>query len=73
MLKRFIRKYVSPGVDLIPMVMDIISAMEPDMADPEIEYEKARVANFTALPERENFIERFRGTRGLEIDTMAYD
>jgi uncharacterized SAM-binding protein YcdF (DUF218 family) len=72
MLKRFAKKIVSRNVGLIPFVTDTLFMMEPDMVDPEIDYQKAFVKDFTPLPERENFRERFRGTRGLDIDTTAY-
>jgi len=52
MLKRFTKKVVSPDVGIIPLVTDILDAMEKDMTDPEIEYEKAFRADFTPLPER---------------------
>jgi hypothetical protein len=46
--------------------------MEPDMIDPEIEYESAYKEHFISLTEREKFRERFRGTMGLSIDTSLY-
>jgi hypothetical protein len=72
MLKRFTRKLVSEGVDLIPIVADTLRAMESTMIDPEIDYKKAFVSGFEPLHEREGFLKRFRGTEGLEIDTSAY-
>ena len=73
MLKRFTKKVVSPDVGIIPLVTDILDAMEKDMTDPEIEYEKAFRADFTPLPERKNMRERFRGTRGHNINRNAYE
>jgi uncharacterized SAM-binding protein YcdF (DUF218 family) len=72
MLKRFTRIKVSPDVGLIPFVLDTLAAMEPKMTDPDIEVQKAFESNFKPLPERENFLKRFKGTRGLDIDTTAY-
>jgi uncharacterized SAM-binding protein YcdF (DUF218 family) len=72
MLKRFTEKIVSQEVGIIPIVIDTLEALQPSMVDPEIAYQKAFVKDFKALPERENFRERFRGTRGLDIDTTLY-
>jgi hypothetical protein len=72
MLKRFTKKVVSRNVGIIPFVIDTLAAMQPQMVDPEIDYQKAFVNDFTALPERESRRERFRGTRGLDIDTTVY-
>jgi uncharacterized SAM-binding protein YcdF (DUF218 family) len=73
MLKRFAKKIVSPDVGIIPIVSDILNAMEKDMIDPEIEYGKAFRTDFTPLPERKNMRERFRGTRGQNINRNAYE
>lgn len=72
MLKRFTKKIVSRDAGIIPIVIDTLEAMQPSMIDPEIDYQKAFVKDFTPLTERENFRERFRGTRGLDIDTTVY-
>jgi uncharacterized SAM-binding protein YcdF (DUF218 family) len=72
MLKRYTRKIVSPEVSFIPIVYDTLQVMESMMTDPEIDYQKAFVESFTPLPEREGFFERFKGTRGLDVDTSAY-
>jgi uncharacterized SAM-binding protein YcdF (DUF218 family) len=72
MLKRFIKKVVSPDVGIIPFVVDTLEAMQPAMLDPVIDYQKALVKDFTPLPERKNMRERFRGTRGLNLDTALY-
>jgi uncharacterized SAM-binding protein YcdF (DUF218 family) len=73
MLKRFTRKVVSPNVGLIPFVADTLLAMQHEMVDPEIDYQKAFVRDFTPLPRRKNLFERFKGTEGKDIDTSAYD
>jgi len=72
MLKRFTKKIVSPDIGIIPFVADTLESLEPLMIDPGIDFQKAFVNNFTPLTERENFRERFRGTRGLDIDTTLY-
>jgi len=71
MLRRFTRKIVNPNVGLIPIVTDTLNGMISEI-DPEIEYQKAFVRDFKPLSERKNIIERFKGTRGLDIDTSAY-
>jgi len=73
MLKRFTRKYVSPQVGIIPFVVDTLQAVQIHITDPEIDYRKAFRENFTALPDRENMRERFRGTKGLNIDRHIYE
>lgn len=72
MLKRFTRKVVSPDVGLIPFDTDTLLAIQPEMIDPEIDYQKAFVKDFISLPQRKNFLERFKGTEGKDIDTSAY-
>lgn len=72
MLKRFTKKIVSSEVGIIPFVVDTLKALQPTMTDPEIDYKDAFVNNFTALPEKVSFRERFRGTRGLDIDSTLY-
>ena len=72
MLKRFTRKVVSPDVGLIPFDADTLLAMQPEMIDPEIDYQKAFVKDFISLPQRKKFLERFKGTQGKDIDTSAY-
>ena len=73
MLQRFTRKIISGEVGLIPFVSDTLEAFESKMIDPEIEYQKAYVIDFKPLPERENLFERLKGTRGLDLDTSAYN
>jgi len=72
MLKRFTKKIVSPDVGIIPIVADTLESLLPLMVNPEIDYQKTFVNNFTPLTERENFRERFRGTRGVDLDTALY-
>jgi uncharacterized SAM-binding protein YcdF (DUF218 family) len=72
MLRPYIRKVMHTEIGLIPWVVDTLRSMEPFMTEPKIDYQKALVDHFTALPKRENFLKRFRGTKGLQIDTTAY-
>jgi hypothetical protein len=72
LLKSFIRRKVSRQVGIIPFVMDTLKTMQPEMTDPALDFSALRVEDFTALPEREGFWKRFRGTRGLNIDKNAY-
>jgi hypothetical protein len=72
MLRVFTRKKVSRDIGFIPIVYDTLLAMEHRMTDPEIDHQAAFVKDFIPLPQRENFFKRFRGTRGLDIDTSAY-
>jgi uncharacterized SAM-binding protein YcdF (DUF218 family) len=73
MLKRFTKKKVSPAIGMIPFVIDTLKKMEPKMIDPEINFQKAFANDFKALPKRESFLKRLKGTRGLDIDTSAYN
>jgi hypothetical protein len=73
MLRRYIRKKVSADVDLLPFVIDTLKMMEPQMTDPKIDFEQATKKEFIALPQREGFWKRFRGTRGLNVDTTFYN
>jgi uncharacterized SAM-binding protein YcdF (DUF218 family) len=72
MLRRFTRKIVDPEVGLIPVVSETLKTIESGMTDPVIDYKQAFVENFISLPDRESFLERLKGTRGLDIDTSAY-
>jgi hypothetical protein len=73
MLRSFIEKKMEANIALIPIVFDTLNAMTPSMYDPKIEYEKALVENFVSITEREGFWKRLKGTRGLNMDTTAYE
>ena len=73
MLRRFTFKIVSPDVALIPMVIDSVKVMAHQIVDPEVDYKQTFVKNFVPLNERENFWKRFKGTRGLDLDTTLYN
>jgi uncharacterized SAM-binding protein YcdF (DUF218 family) len=72
MLRKFIRKKIDPSIGLLPIVFDTLKVMESSMIDPVVDSESAYKENFVSLSERESFMERFRGTMGLSIDTAAY-
>jgi uncharacterized SAM-binding protein YcdF (DUF218 family) len=72
MLKKYTLKKVSPDVGFIPIVFDTLLVMESRIKEPEIKYQEAFAKDFISLTDRENFLKRFRGTRGLGIDTSAY-
>ncbi|CAN5786712.1 hypothetical protein BH10BAC3_BH10BAC3_27110 [soil metagenome] len=72
MLDKYARKYVDDKIGLIPMVLDTMRIIEPSMQDPEINYEQAAANDFIALPKRESFWKRFKGTRGGNVDITAY-
>jgi uncharacterized SAM-binding protein YcdF (DUF218 family) len=73
MLRKFARNHVDPLVGMIPMVTDTMKAIQPFMIDPEIDFHEAFDPEFTLpLHEKEGFRKRFRGTRGMAIDTSYY-
>lgn len=72
MLHKYTKKVVSPEVGILPMLTDTLEKMEPDMLDPKITYTDLLIEDFVPLNERESFRIRFRGTRGLNVDTTAY-
>ncbi len=73
MLQRFTRLRVSEDVDLIPIVFDTLRAMEPTMIEPDIDFEKVLVNNFTSLPDRKSFWVRLQGTMGKDLDETVYE
>lgn len=72
MLRKFTRKRIDAGIDLIPIVFDSLNTMNLDVPDPNIDIKKAFVKDFVSLPERENLIQRLRGTWGGDLfsDTL---
>jgi uncharacterized SAM-binding protein YcdF (DUF218 family) len=72
MLDKYTRKVIKGDISLIPIVYDTLRALNPAMYNPKIDFEKAYVKNFVSIKEREGFWKRFRGTRGHNIDTLAY-
>jgi uncharacterized SAM-binding protein YcdF (DUF218 family) len=72
MLRRFTREKVSSEIRLIPFVVDTLKAIQPQMQDPVIDYEKAFNKDFKSITKREGFWKRLRGTMGKNIDKDAY-
>jgi uncharacterized SAM-binding protein YcdF (DUF218 family) len=74
-LKSFSHKKLSRDIGMIPMVVDSMNALKPNMIDPEIDFNKAFNKNFVSLKKREGFFKRLRGTMGYNIkkDTSTYN
>jgi len=72
MTRGFVRKRVSKDIHLLPFVFDTLKVLEPQMTNPEINFETARAENFVPLKERKNFWQRLRGTRGKSMDKNPY-
>ncbi|MBN2668538.1 MAG: YdcF family protein [Bacteroidales bacterium] len=53
-------------IDYIPAIIDTIEVL--NVGDPKIDTSGTFVQNFTSLTERESFMERWRGTKGKNID-----
>ncbi|HVM88374.1 MAG TPA: YdcF family protein [Puia sp.] len=68
MLNKFTREKVNPDVKMIPFVMDTLKKMEPDMTDPEIDYQQAFVPDFKPISKRESLWKRLKGTMGKNLD-----
>jgi uncharacterized SAM-binding protein YcdF (DUF218 family) len=73
LLRRFIRKKVDPAMPVIPFVVDTLKLIEPVMIDPLIDYQQAFKKDFISIKKREGLHKRWRGTRGRNVDTKAYD
>ncbi len=73
MLAKFARKKVDASIGLIPMIIDTLKLLEPQMKDPVIDPAAASVNTFVPLPKREGFWKRFRGTMGKNVDARAYE
>jgi len=71
MVKRFIRVKLKKDVTLIPIVYDTLRVL--DMADPEIDFERAYDSTFVSIVDRESFWKRFKGTRGKNINESYYE
>lgn len=73
MLSGYTHEFVNPEIGIIPFVVDTLSALHSKMIDPVIDFQKALVTGFVALPDRQSWWERLRGTRGLHVDMNAYN
>lgn len=70
LLRKFPKK-MKISVAFIPMVFKTIRTL--DMRDHEIDAETARAPKFVALPARESFWKRMRGTMGKNIKPVPED
>lgn len=73
MLKGFIRTKMHNEIALLPMVLDTMKMLEPEMVNPVIPYERAFKPNFVSIKERESIWKRMRGTLRGNMDTTAYE
>ncbi len=64
MLRKFARKQ-QLEVGYLPVIFEILKTLPHET--PIINYEQHRVKEFVALPKRESFFKRFRGTLGKHI------
>lgn len=71
--QRFMKKKVSREIASIPVVFDTIKKMEPIMINPVLDTQRAFVKDFVALPERESWWKRFKGTLGKNINKTYYE
>lgn len=71
MMLTIFAKKESLSVDFVPVVFDYLNN-KIKLSTPQINAEKARKNDFIALPEREDFFERFKGTRGKKLIREPY-
>jgi hypothetical protein len=62
---KFYKKHNCP-LSYVPAVMSIVESL--NIADPSIDPKPAYIEDFVSLTERETFRERWRGTKGKNID-----
>ncbi|MBK9525622.1 MAG: YdcF family protein [Bacteroidetes bacterium] len=73
LLRRYSRKVLDTSIAMIPMVRDSIRLIFQETKEPKINFGKAYNPNFKSIKERETFRQRFRGTRGKNVDVKAYE
>jgi hypothetical protein len=73
LLQKFAAKGFDPPIEVIPFVVDTMKILELSMKDPIIDSLQAFKPNFISIKQRESFWKRWRGTRGKNINTSAYD
>jgi DUF218 domain len=71
-LSSYAKLRLSTNVGIIPIVLDTLKAMEPNMIDPVLNFEKAFNDNFVSIVERESKWKRLKGTISWNIDKGAY-
>ena len=72
LLRRYVRRRVSPEVALFPFVMDTLKMIEPSMIDPVIDYDQAFKPGFVSLMKREGLFKRLRGALGGNVNKDEY-
>lgn len=65
MLYKFGKKRTK-DLAFLPVIFDTLKTLSHDT--PEINYKEVKLDNFVALPERQSWLKRFRGTRGKNIN-----
>lgn len=73
LLRGYARRRVSTDIQIIPMIVDTLKKMQPQMSDPQIPYAKAYKENFISITQRDSFWKRLKGTIRGNIDTTAYE
>jgi hypothetical protein len=68
LLKRFVRKKISPSMGLIPIVWDTLRSLESQMTDPAIDARQAEIEPFVPITRRQSIWKRLKGTLGWNID-----
>lgn len=72
LLRRYIKRKVDKEMVVIPMVVDTMKAIQPQMLDPQIPYEEAFKPDFISIKQRDSWWKRMRGTIRGNLDTTAY-
>jgi uncharacterized SAM-binding protein YcdF (DUF218 family) len=72
MLSGFASKKLDSAIGLIPMVYDSLQIAMNEVGSISLNFDSLEVKPFRALKEREGFSQRFRGTRGKNINEKAY-
>jgi len=73
LLGKFIRNKMNAEIDLIPIVLDSLKAIEPQMTNPVINAQQAYNKDFIPINQRESLWKRLRGTFGKNIDKKIDD
>lgn len=69
-LRSFVRRRFESPIYLMPFITDSLARY--DSLNPHIDPSPAMVAHFDALPDKEGFFKRLRGTLGRDIDWSKY-
>lgn len=69
---RFIQHQMHYRVAQIPIVFDTLFALDPTMADPEINYQSLKVKDFIPIGKRMNLWQFIKASRGKSLDKGIY-